>query len=128
MCKSIIADVVVLTGVGNVFCRRDIPNIAGSTTPNCSPKNVEMKRIVFGLIAREAHRLPRQWRLHGAWSDLALFCDIIVAVDTRGSATNVKMGYVARTGPYLAQLIGSQEPRSISCWRFAIDRKGRRSA
>ncbi len=107
------ADVVVLTGAGSVFSAGgDIPNMQRRIDdPELfNRKNVEMKRIVFGLIELEK---PIVCRINGdcmgLGATLALFCDIVVAVDTaRIADPHVKMGYVAGDGGAIIwpQLIG----------------------
>lgn len=107
------ADVVVLTGRGNVFSAGgDIPNMQRRIDdPELfNRKNVEMKRIVFGLIELEK---PIVCRINGdcmgLGATLALLCDLIVAVDTaRIADPHVKMGYVAGDGGAIIwpQLIG----------------------
>ena len=107
------ADVVVLTGAGNVFSAGgDIPNMQRRIDdPELfNRKNVEMKRIVFGLIELEKPIVCRvNGDCMGLGATLALFCDIIVAVDTaRIGDPHVKMGYVAGDGGAIIwpQLIG----------------------
>jgi enoyl-CoA hydratase len=107
------ADVVVLTGAGNVFSAGgDVPNMQRRIDdPELfNRKNVEMKRIVFGLIELEK---PIVCRINGdcmgLGATLALFCDIIIAVDSaRIADPHVKMGYVAGDGGAIIwpQLIG----------------------
>lgn len=106
-------DVVVLTGSGEVFSAGgDIPNMQRRIdNPELfNIKNVEMKRIVFGLIELEK---PVVCRINGdcmgLGATLALLCDIIIAVDTaRIADPHVKMGYVAGDGGAVIwpQLIG----------------------
>jgi enoyl-CoA hydratase len=107
------SDVVVLTGAGNVFSAGgDVPNMQRRIDdPELfNRKNVEMKRIVFGLIELEK---PIVCRINGdcmgLGATLALFCDIIIAVDSaRIADPHVKMGYVAGDGGAIIwpQLIG----------------------
>lgn len=106
-------DVVVLTGSGKVFSAGgDIPNMQRRIDdPELfNRKNVEMKRIVFGLIELEK---PVVCRINGdcmgLGTTLALFCDIIIAVDSAKIADpHVKMGYVAGDGGAIIwpQLVG----------------------
>ncbi|HEX4325565.1 MAG TPA: enoyl-CoA hydratase-related protein [Burkholderiales bacterium] len=107
------SDVVVLTGSGEVFSAGgDIPNMQRRIDdPELfNRKNVEMKRIVFGLIELEK---PVVCRINGdcmgLGATLALLCDIIIASDTaRIGDPHVKMGYVAGDGGAVIwpQLIG----------------------
>ena len=107
------ADVVVLTGSGTVFSAGgDIPNMQRRIDdPGLfDRKNVEMKRIVFGLIELEK---PVVCRINGdcmgLGATLALLCDITVAVDSaRIADPHVKMGYVAGDGGAIIwpQLVG----------------------
>lgn len=106
-------DVVVLTGSGSVFSAGgDIPNMQRRIDdPELfNQKNVEMKRLVFGLIELEK---PVVCRINGdcigLGATLALLCDITVAVDTaRIADPHVKVGYVAGDGGAVIwpQLIG----------------------
>jgi enoyl-CoA hydratase len=106
-------DVVVLTGGGDVFSAGgDIPNMQRRIDdPGLfDRKNVEMKRIVFGLIELEKPIVCRiNGDCFGLGATLALLCDIIVAVDTaRIADPHVKMGYVAGDGGAIIwpQLVG----------------------
>jgi enoyl-CoA hydratase len=107
------SDVIVLTGGGGVFCAGgDIPNMQRriDDPEMFNRKNVEMKRIVFGLIELEK---PIVCRINGdcmgLGATLALLCDIIIAVDSaRIGDPHVKMGYVAGDGGAIIwpQLVG----------------------
>lgn len=107
------SDVIVLTGAGNVFSAGgDIPNMQRRIDdPELfNRKNVEMKRIVFGLIELEKPIVARvNGDCMGLGATLALFCDLIVAVDTaRFGDPHVRMGYVAGDGGAIIwpQLVG----------------------
>jgi enoyl-CoA hydratase len=107
------SDVVILTGAGEVFSAGgDIPNMQRRIDdPELfNRKNVEMKRIVFGLIELEKPIICRiNGDCMGLGATLALLCDIIVAVDSaRIADPHVKMGYVAGDGGAIIwpQLIG----------------------
>lgn len=107
------SEVIVLTGRGNVFSAGgDIPNMQRRIDdPELfNRKNVEMKRIVFGLIELEK---PIVCRINGdcmgLGATLALLCDLIIATDTaRIADPHVKMGYVAGDGGAIIwpQLVG----------------------
>ncbi|HEY2870291.1 MAG TPA: enoyl-CoA hydratase-related protein [Reyranella sp.] len=106
-------DVVVLTGAGDVFSAGgDIPNMQRRIDdPELfNRKNVEMKRIVFGLIELEKPIICRiNGDCFGLGATIALLCDIVVAVDTaRLCDPHVKMGYVAGDGGAIIwpQLVG----------------------
>ncbi|HVZ06709.1 enoyl-CoA hydratase-related protein [Rhodopila sp.] len=107
------ADVIVLTGSGEVFSAGgDIPNMQRRIDdPELfNRKNVEMKRIVFGLIELEKPIICRiNGDCMGLGATLALLCDIIIAVNTaRIGDPHVKMGYVAGDGGAVIwpQLVG----------------------
>jgi enoyl-CoA hydratase len=107
------ADVVILTGSGDVFSAGgDIPNMQRRIDePELfNRKNVEMKRIVFGLIELEKPIICRiNGDCMGLGATLALLCDITVAVDSaRIADPHVKMGYVAGDGGAIIwpQLVG----------------------
>jgi enoyl-CoA hydratase len=107
------SDVVILTGAGEVFSAGgDIPNMQRRIDdPELfNRKNVEMKRIIFGLIELEKPIICRiNGDCMGLGATLALLCDIIVAVDSaRIADPHVKMGYVAGDGGAIIwpQLIG----------------------
>jgi enoyl-CoA hydratase len=107
------SDVIVLTGAGEVFSAGgDIPNMQRRIDdPELfNRKNVEMKRIIFGLIELEKPIICRiNGDCMGLGATLALLCDLIVAVDSaRIADPHVKMGYVAGDGGAIIwpQLIG----------------------
>jgi enoyl-CoA hydratase len=107
------SDVIILTGAGEVFSAGgDIPNMQRRIDdPELfNRKNVEMKRIIFGLIELEKPIICRiNGDCMGLGATLALLCDIIVAVDSaRIADPHVKMGYVAGDGGAIIwpQLIG----------------------
>lgn len=107
------ADVIVLTGAGDVFSAGgDIPLMQKRIDePELfNRKNVEMKRIVFGLLDLEKPILGRiNGDCIGLAATLALLCDITIAVDTaRIGDPHVKVGYVAGDGGALIwpQLVG----------------------
>jgi len=107
------ADVIVLTGAGEVFSAGgDIPLMQKRIDePELfNRKNVEMKRIVFGLLDLEKPILCRiNGDCIGLAATLALLCDITVAVETaRIGDPHVKVGYVAGDGGALIwpQLVG----------------------
>src|SRR5580698_6421602 len=92
------SDVIILTGSGDVFSAGgDIPNMQRRIDdPELfNRKNVEMKRIIFGLIELEKPIICRiNGDCMGLGATLALLCDIIVAADTaRIADPHVKMGY-----------------------------------
>jgi enoyl-CoA hydratase len=107
------SDVVILAGSGDVFSAGgDIPNMQRRIDdPELfNRKNVEMKRIVFGLIELEKPIICRiNGDCMGLGATLALLCDITVAVDSaRIADPHVKMGYVAGDGGAVIwpQLVG----------------------
>jgi enoyl-CoA hydratase len=107
------SDVIILTGSGDVFSAGgDIPNMQRRIDdPELfNRKNVEMKRIIFGLIELEKPIICRiNGDCMGLGATLALLCDIIVVVDSaRIADPHVKMGYVAGDGGAIIwpQLIG----------------------
>ncbi|MBR0652026.1 enoyl-CoA hydratase/isomerase family protein [Roseomonas terrae] len=107
------SDVVVLTGSGDVFSAGgDIPNMQRRIdNPELfNQKNVEMKRIIYGLIELEKPVVCRMnGDCFGLGATLALLCDIIIAVDTaRIADPHVKVGYVAGDGGAIIwpQLVG----------------------
>jgi enoyl-CoA hydratase len=107
------SDVIILTGAGEVFSAGgDIPNMQRRIDdPELfNRKNVEMKRIIFGLIELEKPIICRiNGDCMGLGATLALLCDLIVAVDSaRIADPHVKMGYVAGDGGAIIwpQLIG----------------------
>jgi enoyl-CoA hydratase len=107
------SDVIILTGAGDVFSAGgDIPNMQRRIDdPELfNRKNVEMKRIIFGLIELEKPIICRiNGDCMGLGATLALLCDIIVAIDSaRIADPHVKMGYVAGDGGAIIwpQLIG----------------------
>lgn len=107
------ADIIVLTGAGEVFSAGgDIPLMQKRIDePELfNRKNVEMKRIVFGLLDLEKPILCRiNGDCIGLAATLALLCDITVAVETaRIGDPHVKVGYVAGDGGALIwpQLVG----------------------
>jgi enoyl-CoA hydratase len=107
------SDVVILTGSGDVFSAGgDIPNMQRRIDdPELfNRKNVEMKRIVFGLIELEKPIICRiNGDCMGLGATIALLCDITVAVDSaRIADPHVKMGYVAGDGGAIIwpQLVG----------------------
>jgi enoyl-CoA hydratase len=107
------SDIIILTGAGEVFSAGgDIPNMQRRIDdPELfNRKNVEMKRIIFGLIELEKPIICRiNGDCMGLGATLALLCDIIVAVDSaRIADPHVKMGYVAGDGGAIIwpQLIG----------------------
>jgi enoyl-CoA hydratase len=121
-------DVVVLTGSGEVFSAGgDIPNMQRRIDdPELfNRKNVEMKRIVFGLIELEKPVVCRiNGDCFGLGATLALLCDIIVAVDTaRIADPHVKMGYVAGDGGAIIwpQLIGFARAKQYLLLGDALD-------
>lgn len=106
-------DVVILTGSGDVFSAGgDIPNMQRRIDdPELfNQKNVEMKRIIYGLIELEKPVVCRiNGDCFGLGATLALLCDIIIAVDTaRIADPHVKVGYVAGDGGAIIwpQLVG----------------------
>ncbi|MGH9206539.1 MAG: enoyl-CoA hydratase/isomerase family protein, partial [Acidimicrobiales bacterium] len=108
-----LSDVIVLTGGGEVFSAGgDILNMQRRIDePELfNRKNVEMKRIVFGLIELEKPIICRiNGDCMGLGATLALLCDIILAADTaRIGDPHVRMGYVAGDGGAVIwpQLIG----------------------
>ena len=107
------SDVIVLTGAGEVFSAGgDIPMMQQRIDdPELfNRKNLEMKKIIFGLLDLEK---PVVCRINGdcigLGATLALLCDITIAVDdARLGDPHVKMGYVAGDGGAVIwpQLVG----------------------
>ncbi len=107
------SDVVVLTGSGNTFSAGgDIPLMQKRIDDPelMTRKNLEMKRIVFGLLELEKPIICRiNGDAVGGGATLALLCDITIAVDTaRIGDPHVKMGYVTGDGSAVIwpQLVG----------------------
>lgn len=107
------ADVLVLTGSGEVFSAGgDIPHMQRRIDdPELfNKKNVEMKRIIFGLLDLEKPIICRiNGDCIGLAATLALLCDITFAVDTaRIGDPHVRVGYVAGDGGAVIwpQLVG----------------------
>jgi len=107
------ADVVILTGAGDVFSAGgDIPMMQKRIDePELfNRKNLEMKQMIFGLLDLEKPVIARiNGDCIGLGATLALLCDILIAVDdARLGDPHVKMGYVAGDGGAVIwpQLIG----------------------
>lgn len=107
------SDVVVLTGSGNTFSAGgDIPLMQKRIDEPelMTRKNLEMKRIVFGLLELEKPIICRiNGDAVGGGATLALLCDITIAIDTaRIGDPHVKMGYVTGDGSAVIwpQLVG----------------------
>lgn len=107
------ADVVVLTGAGEVFSAGgDIPMMQKRIDdPELfNQKNLEMKQMIFGLLDLEKPVIARiNGDCIGLGATIALMCDLSIAVDdARFGDPHVKMGYVAGDGGAVIwpQLIG----------------------
>ena len=107
------SDVVILTGSGDTFSAGgDIPLMQKRIDEPelMTRKNLEMKRIVFGLLELEKPIICRiNGDAVGGGATLALLCDITIAVDTaRIGDPHVKMGYVTGDGSAVIwpQLVG----------------------
>jgi enoyl-CoA hydratase len=107
------SDVVVLTGSGDTFSAGgDIPLMQKRIDDPelMTRKNLEMKRIVFGLLELEKPIICRiNGDAVGGGATLALLCDITIAIDTaRIGDPHVKMGYVTGDGAAVIwpQLVG----------------------
>lgn len=138
------ADVIVLTGAGEVFSAGgDIPMMQKRIDePELfNRKNVEMKRIVFGLLDLEKPVIARiNGDCIGLAATLALLADILIAVDTaRIGDPHVRVGYVAGDGgaviwPQLVgyarakeflltgDLIGAERAERIGLINYAVPR------
>jgi enoyl-CoA hydratase len=107
------SDVIILTGSGDTFSAGgDIPLMQKRIDDPelMTRKNLEMKRIVFGLLELEKPIICRiNGDAVGGGATLALLCDITIAVDTaRIGDPHVKMGYVTGDGSAVIwpQLVG----------------------
>ncbi len=107
------ADIVVLTGEGNVFSAGgDIPHMQRRIDdPEIFHiKNADMKRMMYGLLDVEKPIICRiNGDCIGIGATLALLCDITIAVDTaRIGDPHVRVGFVAGDGAVAIwpQLIG----------------------
>lgn len=107
------ADVVLLTGAGKTFSAGgDIPLMQKRIDDNSMMvrKNLEMKRIITSLLELEKPIVARvNGDAVGGGATLALFCDIVIAVDTaRIGDPHVRMGYVTGDGSAIIwpQLVG----------------------
>ena len=106
-------DVVVLTGAGRAFCAGgdiDWMQEAIDRPESFEDTAVEAKKIIFGLLDCEKPIICRMnGHAVGLGATIALFCDIIIAVDSaRIGDPHVRVGLVAGDGGAVIwpQLIG----------------------
>ena len=107
------ADIIVLTGAGDkLSVGGDIPHMQKRIDDSeiFFIKNVDMKRMVFGLLDLEKPIICRMnGDCIGLLATLGLLCDMTIAVDTaRIGDPHVRVGYVAGDGGMIIwpQLIG----------------------
>jgi len=98
------SDVVVLTGAGNVFCAggniQDGMQKRINEVDSYHKKNLGVKRRISGMMDLEKPLIGRiNGDCIGGGASLALFCDVIYAVDTaRIGDRHVRMGLAAGDG------------------------------
>ena len=124
------ADVVVLTGAGEVFSAGgDIPMMQKRIDdPELfNQKNLEMKQMIFGLLDLEKPVIARiNGDCIGLGATIALMCDLSIAVDdARFGDPHVKMGYVAVDGGAVIwpQLIGYAKAKEYLLTGDMLDAK-----
>jgi len=124
------ADVVVLTGAGEVFSAGgDIPMMQKRIDdPELfNQKNLEMKQMIFGLLDLEKPVIARiNGDCIGLGATIALMCDLSIAVDdARFGDPHVKMGYVAGDGGAVIwpQLIGYAKAKEYLLTGDMLDAK-----
>ncbi len=105
------SDVIVLTGAGRAFCSGgDIPWMQTMIDEGFGQTAREAKRIIFSLLDCEKPIIARvNGHATGFGATLALFCDVVVAVETaKIGDPHVSVGFTAGDGAAVIwpQLIG----------------------